>query len=183
MNSSPAPQLAKGVSLHFPQRAACRSRSLEAFGPQRIISGVNATASRCSQRSQTTQHHGWSRRSSSRVGAGGLCFMLASIDIFAPVEQPRGIVVHSVRRPYMLGPRVVASAFQQKYPLASPQVGITSMARPHAGICPRSLLSPGRAFCAHSCAMRPRLSSYPTGSERRSCKLALSVALVEGFTA
>jgi hypothetical protein len=77
---------------HLPQRADCRSRSLEALGPHRIIRGTIATASRCRQRSHTTQHHGQSQRSSCRVGAGGWRIP-AILEPFAAAEQPRGVVV------------------------------------------------------------------------------------------
>jgi hypothetical protein len=51
------------LAPHLLQRTDRRSKSLEAAGPQRIISGTNATARRCKQRSRTTQHQGQSRRS------------------------------------------------------------------------------------------------------------------------
>ena len=57
------------------QRADRRRRLLEACGPQRIISGTNATGRRCRQRSHTNQHHEWPRRSRSSVGADGAGLM------------------------------------------------------------------------------------------------------------
>jgi hypothetical protein len=64
-------------------------------GPKRMMNGVKATGLRCRQRSQTTQHHGQSRRSCSRVGAGGWGFMHQRIARFVPAEQPRGMVASS----------------------------------------------------------------------------------------
>jgi hypothetical protein len=49
-----------------------------------MMIGTNATGRRCMQCSHTTQHHGESWRSGSKVGAGGVGFMPARIPIFAP---------------------------------------------------------------------------------------------------
>jgi len=84
---------------HLVQRADRRMRLLEASGPQRIISGTKATGRRCRQRSQTTQHHGWPRRSCSSVGAGGAGFMPPIMQIFAKNEQPRELVASSASSP------------------------------------------------------------------------------------
>jgi hypothetical protein len=77
---------------HSVQRAERRIRLLEASEPQRIISGTNASGRRCRQRSQTTQHHGWPRRSCSSVGAGVTGFMLPTFGRFATSGKPRELV-------------------------------------------------------------------------------------------
>jgi hypothetical protein len=60
-----------------------------------MMNGVKATGFRCRQLSQTTQHHGQSRRSCSRVGAGRWGFMPLRMARFARAEQPRGLVAGS----------------------------------------------------------------------------------------
>jgi hypothetical protein len=88
---------------HLVQRADYRSRSLEASGPHLMMNGTNATGMRCMQYSQTTQHQGVPRRSCSRVGRGGSDFMSPRMALFAPEEQPRGVVASSAGMAYILG--------------------------------------------------------------------------------